>query len=172
KDDSHPLPLRIRHRHRGEQRLGVRVARRPVELAGVRQLDDLPQVHHRHAGRDVLDDLQIVGDENVGQPELALQVHQQIDDLRLNGDVERADRLVGDYQPRPYRYTGRDTKALPLTAGELVGVTVHRLGAQALFFEERCHSALSLGAVGEPMDGQTLSDDVAYAHPRIERSIG
>jgi hypothetical protein len=42
----------------------------------------------------------IVRDEQVGQLELVLQVHQQVDDLRLDRDVERGDRLVADDQLR------------------------------------------------------------------------
>jgi hypothetical protein len=37
-----------------------------------------------------------VADEQIGQPELALQVLHQVDDLRLDRDVQRRDRLVAD----------------------------------------------------------------------------
>ena len=42
------------------------------------------------------DDGQVVGDEEVGQTELALESLEQVDDLGLDGDVEGAYRLVGD----------------------------------------------------------------------------
>ena len=41
-----------------------------VELVAVGQLDDLAQVHHRHAVADVAHHRQVVGDEQVGQVEL------------------------------------------------------------------------------------------------------
>ena len=50
--------------------------------------------------RDVAHDGQVVRDEQVGEPELALQVLQQVDDLRLDRDVERGDGLVEDEQAR------------------------------------------------------------------------
>ena len=40
--------------------------------------------------------LEVVGDEDDRQAELALQVAQQVEDLRLDRDVERGHRLVGD----------------------------------------------------------------------------
>ena len=45
-----------------------------VELVAVGELDDLADVHHRDAGRDVPHDREVVGDEEIGQPELLLQI--------------------------------------------------------------------------------------------------
>ncbi len=49
---------------------------------------------------DVPHDLQVVRDEKVGDAHFLLQVHQQVEHLRLDRDVERRHRLVGDDQPR------------------------------------------------------------------------
>ena len=48
----------------------------------------------------VANDREVVRDEEIGQPEVALQVLEQVEDLRLDRDVERGDRLVGDEQLR------------------------------------------------------------------------
>jgi hypothetical protein len=48
----------------------------------------------------VAHDVEVVGDEDVGEPELALQVLEEVEDLRLDGDVERGDRLVADDELR------------------------------------------------------------------------
>ncbi len=85
-----PRPLGIGHRHRLQQRLRVRMERMRVELVAWCALDDPAEVHHRDLVRDVLDDGEVVRDEEVGQPEVALQVGQQVDDLGLDRDVERA----------------------------------------------------------------------------------
>ena len=66
------------------------------------------------------DDVEVVRDEDVRQPELRLEVLQQVEDLRLDGDVERGDRLVADDQLRVDRERPRDADALPLAARELV----------------------------------------------------
>ena len=71
---------------RGRTKMSVAVA----------DLHDAPEVHHRDAVGDVPHHREVVRDEDVGQPEVALQVGEQVDDLRLDGDVERGDRLVAD----------------------------------------------------------------------------
>ena len=96
----------------------------------VRQLDQLADVHHRHPVADVLDHAQVVGDEQVGQAELLLQVLQQVEDLRLDRDVQRRDRLVADDQLRVQRQRAGDADALPLAAAEGVRVAAHVLRAQ------------------------------------------
>ena len=79
---------------------------------------------------DVLDDRDVVGDEQVGEAELLLQVAQQVDDLRLHRHVERRHRLVADDQARVERQGAGDADALALPAGEFVRVAVERLGPQ------------------------------------------
>ena len=78
----------------------------------------LADVHHRHPVADVLDHAQVVGDEEVGQPELLLQIEQQIEDLGLHRDVERGDRLVGHDQARIEGQGAGDADALALAAAE------------------------------------------------------
>ena len=55
----------------------------------------------------------------------------QVEDLRLHGDVERGGRLVGDQQLRVADQRHRDHRALPHAAGELVRVVVDPLAAAA-----------------------------------------
>ena len=88
------LRLRVGDRHRRQQRLRVGVQRVGEEFGLVGDLDDAPEIHHRDAVADVLDDREVVRDEQIGEAVLALQVDQQVDDLRLDRDVERRDRLV------------------------------------------------------------------------------
>ena len=64
-------------------RRGRRTSPRPVGAAG--------------------DDAEIVGDEDHRHAALALLALQQVQDLRLHGDVERRGRLVGDQQLRARR---------------------------------------------------------------------
>ena len=67
-------------------------------------------------------DREIVGDEEVGEAELGLQVLEQVDDLRLNRDVECGDGLVAHDEARPKSERPRDADALPLPAGEFVRI--------------------------------------------------
>ena len=45
---------------------------------------------------DVLDHGEVVGDEQVGQTVLGLEVHQQVYDLGLDGNIQSGDGFVGD----------------------------------------------------------------------------
>ena len=76
---------------------------------------------------DVADDRQVVGDEQVGEIELLLERLEQVDDLRLDRDVERRHRLVGDDEVRVDRERAGDADALALTAGELVRIAARRV---------------------------------------------
>ena len=58
------------------------------------------EIHHHHLVGDVAHHRQVVADEQIGEPELVLQVHQQVQHLRLDRHVERRDRLVGDHHAR------------------------------------------------------------------------
>ena len=51
---------------------------------------------NRDALRGLGDDAHIVGDEHEAHAGVALQLEQEVEDLRLNGDVERGGRLVGN----------------------------------------------------------------------------
>ena len=76
------------------------------------------------------DDADVVGDEDVGEAELVLQVVEQVDDLGLDRDIEGGDRLVGDDQLRVRRQGPGDPDPLALAAGELVRVAVGVLGRE------------------------------------------
>ena len=92
---------------------------------------------------------EVVGDEQEGQREALLQVDEQVDDLRLDVDVERGDRLVGDDQRGLDRERARDADALALAAGELVRIAVDRARVEADQREQLLHAragrALPLG---------------------------
>ena len=138
-------------------------------VAPVGQLGDPAQVHHRDPVADVLDDAHVVGDEQVGQPELALELLEQVEDLGLDRDVERGDRLVADDEVRLEHERAGDPDALALAAGELVRVApgVVRLRARpcpssGVTFSRRSASR------PEAVDAQALADAVADRGPRVE----
>ena len=71
---------------------------------------------------DARDDAEIVRDQHQRHAELALQLGQQVQDLRLDGHVERGGRLVGDDQLGPAHQRHGDHHALAQAAGELVRI--------------------------------------------------
>ncbi len=59
------------------------------DLLGIRQLDNLPKVHDRDPVADILDHAQVVGDKNISQVAFLFELHQQVEHLRLDRNVER-----------------------------------------------------------------------------------
>ena len=131
----------------------------------------MAEVHDHDPVGDVADDVQVVRDEDVGQPEVALEVLEQVEDLRLHGDVERRDRLVADDQLRVDRERAGDADALPLAARELVREAVVVLGVQADDLEQLLHAALDLGLGAELVHLERLGDDEADALARVQRRV-
>ncbi len=80
----------------------------------------LARVHHDDALRGLGDDREIVRDQHQRHAALPLQPQQQVEDLRLDGHVERGRRLVGDQQARIAGDRHRDHHALRHAAGQLV----------------------------------------------------
>ena len=114
---------------------GRRPARRCRDAADRRaaapdaaDLDDLPGVHHHRAVADGGGQLQVVGDEQHGQAEVAAQVVEDRHHLGLGGDVEGGGRLVGQQQARLGQQRRRDHDPLQHPAGQLVRVLPEPLG--------------------------------------------
>ncbi len=94
-------------------------------------LHDLAEIHHGDPVADPLHHRHVVRDEQVGEAQFRLEVEHQVHDLRLDRDVQRRDRLVGDDQPGVQGERPGDADALALAAGELVREAPGRLGRQA-----------------------------------------
>src|SRR6266508_6015651 len=76
------------------------------------------------------DHRQIVSDEQVGEFELLPQVLQKINDLCLNGHVQRRDWFVEDQELRVYLQRAGDTDPLALSAAELMRVSCSEVGLE------------------------------------------
>ena len=113
------------------QRLRVGMQRLLEELGGRRLLDDLAEVHDDDAPAHVADDAEVVRDEEIGQVELLLQLDEQVEHLRLDGDVEGGHRLVGDDELGADGESAGDADALALAAAELPRPAIGQLGARA-----------------------------------------
>ena len=145
------------------------MTRLPVELVGGRDFHDLAQIHHQYPVGDVLDHRQVVGDEQKREPQLALQIFQQIENLRLHRHVERRHRLVADQQTGIHGQGPGDADALPLAAGELMRVAVLLPSVQPHYLQQTVCSFMARGRRAKPLGAERLLDDVAYGHARVER---
>ena len=111
--------------NRCQQRSRVRVCRLTKDLAHGALFNDLALVHDGDAVRHFGDDAEVVRDEQQRQIEPLLELAQQLEHLRLDRDVERRRRLVGDDQRRSAGERDRDHHALPHAARQLMRVVAH-----------------------------------------------
>src|SRR5690554_6273575 len=107
---------------RVEQFARVGLPRVAEDLIGRGGLDDAPLRHDRDRVGDHAHDREVVRDEEIGEPELRLQLREQVEDLRLHEHVERRDGLIEDDYLGLERERPRDRDTLPLASRELVGV--------------------------------------------------
>jgi hypothetical protein len=112
--------MAIHARHGAEQPDGVGVARVLVDLDRGSRLHDAARVHHDDALGVARDHAQVVGDDDQRDAHALGQVAHQLQDLRLDGDVERRRRLVGDDQLRLARQRQGDHHALTHAAAEVM----------------------------------------------------
>ena len=99
-DDPLPFGVGVDDRNRREEGLGVGMFRGGNNFPGGSKFDDFAEVHDHDAVTDVLDHSQIMGNEKISQAPLLLQILEEIDDLRLDRDIERADWFVANDQLR------------------------------------------------------------------------
>jgi len=136
-------------------------------------LDDLPGIHDTHAVRHAGDDAQVVGDQQQAHALAALDVAEQIEHLRLDGDVERRRRLVGDEHTRTPGQRHGDHHALLHASRKLEGKLLqpacrvrdaHRL--------EQTTGLVARRRAAQRVRGKRLDDLRAHAHDRVEAGRG
>ena len=119
-----------------------------MEVAGKQLLraaffHHLPQVHHTDIVGDMLYHRKVVGDKDIGEPQLFLKVHKQIQDLGLDGNIQSRDRLVTDDEFGLQGQGPGHPDALAAAAIQLVGVGIRHPGCQA----HRLHQGKNLAVI-------------------------
>ncbi len=100
------------------------MARAFEQAVDVGLLDDLAGIHHHDALRGLGHHAHCMGDQHDRHAEAFLHVLQQVEDLRLDGDVECCGRLVGDDELGLAGQRHRDHDALAHAAGELMRIVI------------------------------------------------
>ena len=101
----------------GDEHSGVGLSGSAQNCLRRPRLDKLTGLHHRDSVRKFFDDGQVVADEQAGKAVLGLQLAQQLQHLRLYGDVQGRRRLVGYDQGGFQGQRPRDTHTLALPPG-------------------------------------------------------
>src|SRR5512135_913801 len=158
-------------RYRPHQACGVRVPRGVDHFADRPDLGDTPRVHHRHAVRSLRDHAHVVGDQHHRGAVIPRQALEQCDDLRLDRDVERRGRFVGDHQARLGGERERDHYALTHAAGELVRIVgeARFRGGNPDLREQRERAPARTGAVDIQVGADRLDQLLADRVEGIER---
>ncbi len=82
--------------HAFDEGLGVGVLRVGQHFASGSRFDDFASEHDRYTVGDSADDGEVVGDQDHRHVELLFQEAKLVEDLFLDGDVERGGRFICD----------------------------------------------------------------------------
>ena len=116
-------------------------------------------MQHDDAVGEQVDDREVMGDEQSREPELALDLSEQLEHAGLHRYVERARRLVGDQQLRVESQSAREARALALSAGELVREPVaERFGSCTASSSSSTFVARFAGVLGDAVHDERLGD--------------
>ena len=123
--------------------------------------------------RHMLHDREVVGDEQHREAEFLLQILQQVDDLRLHRDVERADRFVADDQVGIGRERAGDADALALAAGEFMRPAANRIPRQPHLVHQAGDPRFQIGGILRHAEiADRFRQDVAHPHAGVEAAVG
>ena len=111
--------------HRAKQALRIGMTGRAEQLGDRRLLHLAAGIHHHDALGDFGDHAEIMGDQDDRRTDAALEIQHQLQDLRLDRDVQRRGRLVGDQELRVAGERHGDHHALAHAAGELMRIFAH-----------------------------------------------
>src|SRR2546425_7025398 len=138
------------------------------QLARRRLLNDPPEIHDGHAIGHLANEVEVVGDQEVRQPLLPLDVSQQVQDLRLDRDIQGARRFIEQEKFRFGCEGSSNRNPLSLASGELMRKSIEVVGPQSDVFKKLRGSFDRLGARHQVVDQNRLGDDVLHEHPGIE----
>ncbi|OQC22762.1 MAG: hypothetical protein BWX68_03038 [Verrucomicrobia bacterium ADurb.Bin063] len=110
---------------------------------------------------------EIMGNKHHGQPGFLLQGGQQVDNLRLHGNVESGHGFIGKQQGGLERQGAGDGNALPLTSGKLMRIFAHEARGQAHFVHQREDFGGQRAPVRTAMHMDGLGNHVKYRHARV-----
>ena len=111
--------------------------------------------------------------EQVSQAKFALEIFQHVNDLRLNGNIQRGNGFIAHDKFRIYRKRPGDTNALTLPAGKLVRIAVGMFLHQPYPVQQLINPfALIVFGFELRVEIQRLADDIHYRHSRIQGGVG
>ena len=131
----------------------------------------LAVVEHDDLIGHIGDDAEIMGDHQQRHAQFGLEILDQLQDLGLDGDVERRGRLVGNQQAGPADQRHGDHRALAQAPGQLKGIGARRaLGIGKAHQPQHFHHQLAgRGTTNIAMQLEGFADLVADGVDRRQR---
>jgi len=141
------------------------------------------EVHDRNAVRYMLNNQEVVSNKEIRELQLLLELFESIEDLGLNGDVERRNRFIANNEFRIKRKGSCDTNALALATREFVRITGGLFRRKTNGGHEFEHPFMAIILEREALflaffkkeflvGINRLGDDVFDGHTGIQRRIG
>ena len=109
--------------------------------------------------------------EQIAQTHFALQLHQQIEHLALDGHIQRAHRFIANQKARLQRQRARDANPLPLATGKLKRIPPRRRFRQAHLRQQIRHPLLPLRARAHLVNHKRFLHNRPHRVPRIEALV-
>ena len=101
-----------------------------------------------------------------------MQILQQVEDLRLHRDIQRAGGFVADYKFGVHCQCTCNTDTLALTAGELVWIVVYVFGPQSNLTQQFLCALPALLCIGaDPLGDHALFNNVHDTHAWIHGGV-
>ena len=161
----------IRHRHRRDQRLGIRVLRVGDHLVARADLHHITQIHHRDAVTGILQQREVVGNVDRRQAHLPRQAPRRIQNPRSHRNIQHRYWLIRHQKIRVQHQRPRQHHALQLPTAELMRVLI-----QEKFRRLQIHPLQSVQNARQPflfvlpaMDDERLGQRAIERKPRVER---
>ena len=110
-----------------------------------------------------------VADKHIRQSQLFLQFPQEVQDLRLHGNVQGGNRFIQDNHIRIERKSPCNADSLALSAGKSVRIPVFHFHRQSDHLQQFVHAPVHLLPVPDPVIQHGFPQDVLYPLARIER---
>ena len=152
--------------------LGVDFAGALADFAPGSCFYDAAALHDGDPVAEVADERHGVGDEEAGEAVAGLEIAEEVDDLRADGDVEGADGFVEDEEFGAQGESSGDVDALALAAGELVRISAQSRDVEADFVQEFVEAGFDALRRTLVVDGEGFAEGLADGHTGVECGVG
>src|SRR6266851_3450973 len=133
-------------------------------------LHDAAAIHHGDFVSQVSGHGQVMRNEQIRHPQGALQLHQEIGDLRLHQTIESRERLVQNQELGLERQRASDSQPLALATAQLRGRPVHDVRGKTHSFEQGTSALLHFFTRVYALQNQRFDEYLEYTPSWVQRA--